>query len=244
MLSEERHWHSPALGHEMWLKVYGHGGRPVLGFPSQDGRWTDWEAWGMVAAVGPLIDAGRLRLLTLDSVDWQSWTNASLPGTDRARRQADYDRYVAEEVVPFALELTGFAHAWTAGVSMGAYHAMNTLLRHPDRVDGTVVMSGLYRLRHFIGDFVDDAVYFQSPIHYLPNLEDPWYLTRLRLAKIAVVVGQGAWEDEMVEDTRELEWSLRAKEIPAIVDYWGHDVNHDWPWWRVMLPHYLERLGV
>jgi esterase/lipase superfamily enzyme len=48
----------------------------------------------------------------------------------------------------------------------------------------------------------------------------------------------------MLEDTRELEAILRAKDIPAIVDYWGHDVDHDWPWWRVMLPHYLERLGV
>ena len=63
-------------------------------------------------------------------------------------------------------------------------------------------------------------------------------------ASLAIVVGQGAWEDEMLEDTRELDAILRAKDIPAIVDYWGHDVDHDWPWWRVMLPHYLERLGV
>jgi esterase/lipase superfamily enzyme len=129
-------------------------------------------------------------------------------------------------------------------VSMGAYHAANVLFRHPDRFDGLVAMSGLYRLRHFIGDYMDDAVYFHSPIHYMANLEDPWYLSRLRMAKIAIVVGQGAWEDEMLDDTRELHATLRAKRIPAIVDYWGNDVNHDWPWWRVMLPHYLERLGV
>jgi esterase/lipase superfamily enzyme len=216
----------------------------VVAFPSQDGRYWDWEGWGMVDAVGHLIDAGRMRLFTIDSIDWQSWTNQASPPGDRARRHEAYDRYLADELAPFVREQAGVERAWTTGASMGAYHALNVVLRHPDLFDGTVAMSGLFRLRHFIGDYVDDPVYFNSPLQYLPNLDDPWYLDRLRTASIAVVVGQGAWEDEMVEDTRELERQFRDKGIPAIVDYWGHDVNHDWPWWRVMLPHYLERLEV
>ncbi len=48
----------------------------------------------------------------------------------------------------------------------------------------------------------------------------------------------------MLADTRAIRDVLAAKGIPAIVDEWGDDVNHDWPWWRRMLPHYLERLGV
>ena len=127
---------------------------------------------------------------------------------------------------------------------MGAYHAVNFVFRHPDLFDGLVAMSGLYGLGLFVGDYVDDHVYFNSPLLYLPGLEDPWYLDRLREARLAIVVGQGAWEDEMLADTRALDGLLRAKGIPAIVDYWGHDVDHDWPWWRKMLPHYLERLGV
>jgi esterase/lipase superfamily enzyme len=241
---EEHHWPSDELGHEMWLKVYGHDGRPVIAFPSQDGRYWDWEGWGMVDAVGGLIEAGRLRLIAVDSIDWQSWTNAEASPGDRARRHDAYDRYLATELMPFVASLTGADRAWTTGASMGAFHAVNVVFRHPDLFDGLVAMSGLYRLRHFIGDYVDDAVYFNSPLHYLPGLEDPWYLSRLREAKLAIVVGQGNWEEEMLEDTRELEAILRAKDIPAIVDYWGQDVDHDWPWWRVMLPHYLERLGV
>lgn len=49
---------------------------------------------------------------------------------------------------------------------------------------------------------------------------------------------------KVYEDTRELDGLLRAKGIPAIVAYWGHDVDHDWAWWRQMLPLYLDRLGV
>jgi esterase/lipase superfamily enzyme len=48
----------------------------------------------------------------------------------------------------------------------------------------------------------------------------------------------------MLEDTRAIRDVLAAKGIPAIVDEWGDDVHHDWVWWRKMLPHYLERLGV
>jgi esterase/lipase superfamily enzyme len=240
---EDHLWFSPALGHDMALRVYGHDGQPVVAFPTQEGRYWDFADNGMVEACAGLIEAGRVRIVAVDGIDWQSWANWGGHPGDRARRHEDYDRYVAGEVGPFVCDLTGREAAWLTGASMGAYHAANTLFRHPDLFDGAIAMSGLYQLGMFIGEHVDDAVYFNSPLLYLPNLEDPWYLERLRRAKIAIVVGHGAWEDEMLADTRALEQILRSKGIPAIVDYWGRDVNHDWPWWRRMLPHYLERLG-
>lgn len=244
MQVEERLWFSPALGHDMALRVYGHDGRPVVAFPSQDGRYWDFEAWGMVEACAAFLAAGRMRLIAVDGIDWQSWTNQAIPPADRGRRHDAYDRYLAEEVAPFARDLSGWERAWATGASMGAYHATNVVFRHPDRFDGLIAMSGLYSLRTFVGDDGSDAVYFNSPLAYLPGLEDPWYLDRLRAARLAFVVGRGAWEDEMLADTRAMRSILEAKGIPAIVDEWGDDVNHDWPWWRRMLPHYLEVLGV
>lgn len=241
---EEHRWWSPSLGQEMPLRVYGPDGRPLLAFPPQDGRYFDFEGFGMVEACAGAIEAGRVRIVAVDGVDRQSWTNLAVHPAERARRHEAYDRYLVDEVVPFVRERTGWERAWATGASMGAYHAANLLFRHPDAIDGLVAMSGLYRLRDFVGDQMDDAVYFNSPLDYLPNLEDPWYLERLRRAKIAFVVGQGAWEEPMIEDARAMERVLAAKAIPAIVDFWGHDVNHDWPWWRKMLPHYLERMGV
>jgi esterase/lipase superfamily enzyme len=38
---DERTWWSPALGRDVSLKVYGNAGRPVVAFPSQDGRYWD-----------------------------------------------------------------------------------------------------------------------------------------------------------------------------------------------------------
>jgi esterase/lipase superfamily enzyme len=241
---DEVRWQSPALGQEMALRVYGHDGRPVVAFPSQDGRYWDFEGFGMVEACAGLLDAGRVRIVAVDGIDPQSWTNHGAHPADRARRHEAYDRYLADELMPYVRDRTGQPAAWVTGASMGAFHAANFLFRHPDLADGLVAMSGLYQVGLWVGNHADDAIYFNSPLAYLPNLDDPWYLERLRRAKIAVVVGQGAWEEPMIEDTRELERILAAKEIPAIVDYWGHDVDHDWPWWRRMLPLYLERLGI
>jgi esterase/lipase superfamily enzyme len=82
-------------------------------------------------------------------------------------------------------------------------------------------------------------VYFNSPIQYLKNLNDPWYLERYRQSRIVVCAGQGAWEDDMLADAYELKQILDAKEVPNWTDIWGYDVNHDWPWWQKMLPHVL-----
>jgi esterase/lipase superfamily enzyme len=46
----------------------------------------------------------------------------------------------------------------------------------------------------------------------------------------------------MVADTRALKHILEQKDIPHWIDFWGGDVNHDWPWWQKMLPYFLGKL--
>jgi esterase/lipase superfamily enzyme len=131
------------------------------------------------------------------------------------------------------------------GCSMGAYHAVNFYLKHPDLFAGTIALSGLYRLdRAEFGIGADDlpAVYFNSPLSYLSGLSDAWFFERYREGRMIVCVGQGAWEEEAVEDTRALESICREKSIPAWFDYWGHDVNHDWPWWYRQMNYFLGHL--
>jgi esterase/lipase superfamily enzyme len=59
--------------------------------------------------------------------------------------------------------------------------------------------------------------------------------------KILIVVGQGKWEGPLIESTRRLDAVLRSKGINAQVDYWGFDVDHDWPWWYKMVAHYVPQ---
>ena len=35
---------------------------------------------------------------------------------------------------------------------------------------------------------------------------------------------------------------LYEKNIHAWIDFWGYDVNHDWPWWEVMLKYFLPKM--
>ena len=48
--------------------------------------------------------------------------------------------------------------------------------------------------------------------------------------------------DEAIDDTRSLDYLFREKSVPAWIDYWGHDVNHDWPWWYKQMNHFLGHL--
>lgn len=242
MRFESRTWYSAALGHDMELLLYGHAGLPLICFPSQDGRAADWASFGMVDAVADLVEAGRLMVIAVDGVDWQGWTNTGLPVWDRAARQEAYERYIVDDVVPLARAETGSDSVCLTGCSMGAFHAANTFFRRPDAANGLIAMSGLYQPRLFVGDFSDDNVYFNSPLYYLPRLDDPWHLEQYRRSRIVFCVGQGAWEDEALADTRAMQSILHAKGVPATFDYWGDDVEHHWYWWQRMLRHHLQPL--
>jgi esterase/lipase superfamily enzyme len=240
---EYHRFRSRCLGHDMELKVYGHAGKPVVVFPCQGGRFYEYEDFGMVEACRSFIESGTVTLFTVDGVDGQSWANGGAHPADRARRHNDYDRYIVEEVAPFIRGRLPRASGFLAtGCSMGGYHSANFFFRHPDLFDALIALSGVYKLTRFVGDYMDDNVYFNAPLAYLPGLSDPWYLERYRRSQIVVCVGQGAWEDEMLADTRSLQTILAAKGIRAWIDFWGHDVNHDWPWWRLQMPYFLSRM--
>ncbi len=237
-------WWSPSLGQDMELKVYGYYGKPMLVFPAQDGRFFEFEDMGMANACAQFIEAGQVKVFTVDSIDRQSWSNQDAHPAARARRHQDYDRYITDEVAPFIRQHCGDASikAITTGVSMGGYHAGNFFFRHPDIFDTVIAISGLFQLQHFVGDYMDENVYFNAPLAYLPNMNDPWYLDQYRQSHIIACAGRGAWEDEMLADALALKGILEHKGIPHWIDVWGGDVNHDWPWWKKMLPYFLEKL--
>lgn len=237
-------WRSPRLGQEMALKVYGHAGWPVLVFPAQSGRFYDYENFGMINAASWFIEEGKFQFYCVDSVDSQSWANWDAHPADRAARHQSYDGYICEEVLPFVRQRNGpDARMIATGVSMGGYHSGNFFFRHPDLFNGLISMSGLFQLSMFIGDFVNEDVFYNCPLLYLPNLNDDWYLDQYRQSKIIICAGQGAWEDAMLADIRPMQAILEQKGIPAWVDYWGHNVNHDWPWWLKQLPYFLSKLS-
>lgn len=236
--------YSRNLGREMEFKVYGHGGKLCLAFPPQNGRFFDMEDRGMIATLTPWLEDGRLQVVAVDAIDGESFTSEWWDKHARLEQQERWFRYVTEELLPRALAINGTPQkAVTTGCSMGAIHAGIFFFRRPDLFDGMIGLSGMYTADYFFGDYMDELVYANSPVHFLRNMPaDHPYMELYRQSHIIACVGQGAWEIETLDGTRELDRVLREKGIPAWVDYWGYDVKHDWDWWQKQLPYFMGKL--
>ena len=233
------------LNQEIAMKIYGSGGKPILVFPTRKGRYYDFENFYMVASIKDFIEDEKVMLITVDSIDGQSWANNAIPPAQRAKRHEDYDHYIIEEVIPFIQKkVSPDQKILTAGCDMGGYHAANFFFRYPNVFDGMISLSGWFQLQEFIGNFMNEAVYYHSPLHYLPNLTDDWYLEKYRQSQIIICAGQGKWEEACLANAYALERVLNEKEIPCWVDFWGMDVNHDWPWWRKQFPYFINHLNL
>src|SRR5437868_13857790 len=73
MLREYVKWDSPSLGRPMEMLWFGHSGRPMIWFPTSGGRFFENEDFGLVGAVGDHLEAGRLQIACVDSVDTESF---------------------------------------------------------------------------------------------------------------------------------------------------------------------------
>ena len=237
--------HSPAMDATGELIRYGHWGRPVLVFPSEQGRAGDFNSNGMVDAVGWLVEAGRVKLYCVDSYDAASWSAGHLPLEERARQHERYESWIVDQVVPaIAADSGGITEIMTTGASMGAFHSLNFALRRADLFPLALCMSGNYDPTSWNGwGERGDTLYFNNPTDYVANLGGDhldWLRGRL---SVQLVCGQGQWEDTTgaLDSTRRMAGLLGGKGIRHELDLWGHDVAHDWPWWRRQFAHHLPR---
>jgi esterase/lipase superfamily enzyme len=228
------------------ILAYGDWGRPLLAFPAQQGSRYEWEERGMVDALAPLIDAGRVKLYCVDSWDSGSWFDAGLPLEERARRAAAFEDWLLGHVVPWIHhDCRGLPPIALTGTSFGAFHAANLALRHADRFPLAVCLSGIYDVTRFGWGEPGDAVYFQNPFAYAENLHGEhldWLRSQVHLV---LVVGRGAWEDSTGarESTERFASILSGKGVPHELDVWGDDAAHDWPAWRAQIFHHVSRLA-
>ncbi len=236
MWNREHHrWHSPSLGREMELLVFGHAGARVLVFPTSQGRFYEWEDRGMVEALGEQLARGWIQLFCVDSVDAESWYAQWKHPGDRAWRHEQYDRYLVYEVIPFSASRNPDPTLITTGASFGAYHAVNLALRHPHHVRRTIGMSGLYDIGRFADGHMDAHVFAHNPSHYVSHLSDPGQLDALRRMDIILVTGRG---DAFAENNQHLSRILWEKGVGNALRLWD-GWAHDWPWWREMIRAYI-----
>ena len=92
MHREYQSWYSPALSRNMEILVFGHGGAPLLVFPTSMGRFYDYENRNMISILGNRYEYGQLQAFCVDSVDSESWYDESVPPRARAERHMQYEQ--------------------------------------------------------------------------------------------------------------------------------------------------------
>ncbi len=242
MKKEYHRWHSTRLGIEMGVVVYGHWGPPLVGFPTSTGDEWELENQGLIGALAEFIDAGRVKFFSVNSVNTLSFYNKSAHPFHRSYMQSVFDAYVREEVVPFIwnnCQTPGIAIS-TMGPSFGAYHAANTLFKHPDVIKRCFALSGLYDLKQFMDGMYDDNFYFNNPVDYLSNLSDPGVLAQLATCDIHIATGTGPWEDSA--PAYRLSEILTSRGIRHHLDNWGPQGGHDWSFWKHQMREYVGRI--
>jgi esterase/lipase superfamily enzyme len=235
-------------GHDADLEVvrYGSWGRPVLLFPSEGGSARDAQGNGMLDAVRPLIEEGRVSLFCADSMDGWTWSANDVPTEERARRAQTYTAWLSQEVLPWMLDQVGAGQeVITVGVSLGAYHAVHLTFQRSDVAPMAIGLSGNYDPTTWNGwGELGDATYFANPTAYVANMDGDhldWIRSRV---SVLLVVGEGPFEvspTQSLPATREFAELLARKGIRHELDVWGHDSAHDWPWWQRQLAHHLQR---
>ncbi|HUE67855.1 MAG TPA: alpha/beta hydrolase-fold protein [Candidatus Acidoferrum sp.] len=223
--------YSPSLGRDMELLHFGHAGRTLLVFPTSQGRFYQWEDFGLVAGISDFIESGAVQLVCLDSVDSESWYARDKPPADRVRRHLQYESYIVNEILP---RLAGPPVA--AGTSFGALHAVLLAARHPSSVGGFIALSGAFDTSRWLDGYHDDDTYFTNLFEFLPGLTDEAYLGPLR-REHPKVIATGE-QDPNVEDSRKLAGLLQAKGVEVGLEIWP-GWAHDWPYWKDMMRTYL-----
>lgn len=236
-------WRSERLERDVTMVRWGSYGRPVLIFPTAGGDAEEIERMQLIAAIRPLIDAGKIKAYSCDNVSGKAiLTRERNDARHQMWVQNQYHQYIRHEVAS-AIRMdckSPEVEIWATGASIGAFHAVACVCRFPDIFAKALAMSGTYDLRRFFdcgpNDFTDEF-WVSSPLHFVPQLAGR-HIDVLRTRFILFASGEGRAED--IGESWAMANALGKMAVPNRVESWGPEWPHDWQTWRKMLPQYLE----
>jgi esterase/lipase superfamily enzyme len=235
-------WYSARVEQDIGLAAWGHYGTPVLIFPTAGGDAQEIERHHLVSACAGLLDAGRIKIYSCDSVAGAAMLAKRGSVEYQMRLLNAFHDTVVSEIVPAIYASSGGSPlpVLAAGSSIGAFNALAMVCRYPSVFGSALCLSGTYRLQRFFDGAFSQDLYFSSPLDFLPGLEGP-QLDLLRQRFVLLASGEGAWEN--IGESWAAADVLGRKGIPNRVDNWGPEYEHEWPTWWQMYPTYLDQLA-
>jgi len=232
-------WYTQFLNRDFEMLVYGTAGIPIILFPSLKGKYYESKDNGMIDSVAELIDQEKIKIYCPDTIDAESWCNYAIEPIDRVRTHNAYERVILNDVVEFAKFESRSKTVCVAGYDFGGYHALNLAFRHPEKVSSLISMSGTFDIKPFIYGFYDDNAYYNNPPDYISNLEDTWYLERIK--KLSIFLAAGEF-DQCLEENNNMSKILDMKKITHKLEVkcgFGHDISL----WKEIFPEFLSLIS-
>src|SRR5690349_743036 len=127
-MKQYERWVSPRMKQEIGLARWGHYGVPVLVFPTAGGDGEEIERHYVVRVCGDLIESGRVKLYSCDSVAGKAMVSKDGPVEYRMWLLNQFFDAVRNEVIPAIWADSGGEQSIiTAGASIGAFNAVTAL---------------------------------------------------------------------------------------------------------------------
>jgi esterase/lipase superfamily enzyme len=239
MQKETWTWTSERLSEPARLVRWGHYGTPVLIFPSAGGDFEEAERFGLLGSLEWLVNAGRIKVYSVDGLAVQQWLRATLAPEECAHRQLLYDAFIYDEVVPRVRRdcQNDSQELIIAGISFGAFQTVAALTLHPDAFRVAIGLSGVYDLAPYLRGAHSGDYNRSSPLSFLPGLIEGPRLALLRQRQVVLESGEG--QLELPEQSRRMAAVLESKGIPCSLRLLGAGRDHDWQSWRERLPQCL-----
>ncbi len=241
MQKEYFKWKSEYLNKEIEVASYGHYGTTILMFSSNTPNHKEIEENGFLESIYPMINSGRCRIFTVTNLQDECWLDDSKRSLLKSKRHFEFNKFIEEELVPnIFTECGGPVPIITAGASYGGFIAGNTFFRRPDLFIGTIAVSATFNIEYYSKDYFDENCYFNSPIHYLLNLNDNFWITFL-MSRHHIYLASGSGENEFPNNTEQMGALLINKGLRCNTEIWGNEYGHNWDSWSKIFRYFISQ---
>lgn len=229
-------WNSPSLGEKVKLEIYGNGGTPVIHFDGYPGYFTNSERTGVLAGIKFQIVNDLNRIYCPDFSDHTKMLENNIEPEARIISHMHFEGFVCDELVMKIKKESNHQFIILSGVGMGAFYAINLMLKHPEKFDKLIAVCGPSDLRPFFGDYHSEDLYYNNPHEFLPNLNDPIILDCIRSNDLRLVSIHG---DPYMQQMISLSELLGNKSIDHVLDVWGADRENTPETWAEMIRKHI-----
>ncbi len=223
---------------QVGVTCWGHYGLPLVLFASAGADSLEPERSGLLQALAPLLDAGRIKVYAVDGTAMRLLLAGTATVAARIEAQLAFDDWVGTGLGPHirrdchsdGLELLA------CGCAYGAASALKGLLRSSQLFRGAIGLSGTYDLLPWVAP--QEAPAHFSPLQWLEQLADGAQRASLQHRSVALACGAGDYEEPAASAA--VAQLLRKRGIGARMDVWGPDFAFGFSSWRQMLPRLLQ----